>query len=93
VNDAGVVRKAVFMDVTILSGDRAGEVFEDAELVQAVFVKTLKNIAGKGEFVAGRMTGGPTAQKPNQGWEIADPTKADIAIAEKHLAANAPAPF
>lgn len=89
----GNPKTAVFADVIILTGDQAGHKFENAELTTQVFVNTLRSIAGTGDEVVGRLTGGPTLTKPKNGYDIGDVTKADLAVYEKFLAAEGNIPF
>ncbi|MFD7157929.1 hypothetical protein ACFV9C_25230 [Kribbella sp. NPDC059898] len=75
---------AVRADVTVLDGSNKGEEYPDALVFPRVLQGQLKPRTG--QLVVGRL--GKGAAKPGQSapWKLDKASKADIEVAEKHLA-------
>ena len=76
-------KDAAAADLTVLTGEHAGELFENAKFTQASLVKTLR-AAGVGELVLGRLDQVPT-NKGNPAWVLKDPSDADKKLALKYI--------
>lgn len=82
---------AVNATVTVLDGDKAGEVITDTLVFPKVLQSQIKgNVGGK---VLGRLGQGEAKKGQSAPWKLSDATESDKVIAREYLAENTKAPF
>lgn len=84
-------RDGVEVEVTVLDGDLAGEVYLKSTVHQGKLVAALKRKVGGS--VLGRLTQGPKVGKKAGAYELGAPTDADKKVADTFLAATGEVPF
>lgn len=77
-------KDAVRADVTVIDGDGAGDVFNDALIFPSVLIGQIRSAVGK--KVLGRLEQGNAKPGQQPPWKLADPTEADKTAARAQLA-------
>jgi len=86
-------KDAIRGDVVAVDGPAKGEQLADVLVFPSVLVSQLREAAGTGRMVLGRLTQGNAKPGQKPPWRLDDPTEQDKTAGRAWLAANGPAPY